>query len=145
MSQSRLESSFEAGAVKFDVAESDYLVMKHEGVSCYEKLFYRFPTREDLEKFMENVLHSRAAYRDSGGEIRVYNKRNPDWNVWKSSDDAACLRKMWAFGSALCKSEIDDMTSGAGTGEKIKITPAAGIGTRAQSLQGRDAQGCVRF
>ena len=125
MSQSRLESSFEAGAVKFDVAESDYLVMKHEGVSCYEKLFYRFPTREDLEKFMENVLHSRAAYRDSGGEIRVYNKRNPDWNVWKSSDDAACLRKMWAFGSALCKSEIDDMTSGAGTGEKIKITPAA--------------------
>lgn len=78
MSQSRLESSFEAGAVKFDVAESDYFVMKHEGVSCYEKLFYRFPTREDLEKFMENVLHSRAAYRDSGGEIRVYNKRNPD-------------------------------------------------------------------
>ena len=125
MSQSRLESSFEAGAVKFDVAESDYLVLKHEGVSCYEELFYRFPTREDLEKFMETVLHSKAAYRDSAGIVRVYNKRDPDWNVWKTSDDAACLRNMWAFGSALCKSEIEDMTSGSGTGEKIKITPAA--------------------
>lgn len=50
MSQSKLESAFESGAVKFNLAESDYLVLRRDGFACYENLYYRLPTRDDLER-----------------------------------------------------------------------------------------------
>ena len=125
MSQSRLESAFESGAVKFNLNESDYLVLRSDGFSCYENLFYRLPTREDLERYLEDTLHKKGAYRDSVGTIMVYDKAHPEWRSWRSSDDAACVRKLWSYGSTLCKSELEDMASGSGTGEKIKITPGA--------------------
>ena len=125
MSQSRLESAFESGAVKFNLSESDYLVLRSDGFSCYENLFYRLPTREDLERYLEDTLHKKGAYRDSVGTIMVYDKAHPEWRTWRSSDDAACVRKLWSYGSTLCKSELEDMASGSGTGEKIKITPGA--------------------
>lgn len=34
-------------------------------------------------------------------------------------------QEAWAYGSTLCKAELEDMASGSGTGEKIKITPGA--------------------
>lgn len=125
MSQSTLQSAFETGAVKFNLAESDYIVLRCDGYDTYEKLFYRLPTREDLEKYMEDVLHRKGGFRDSAGIMRTYDKATSDWGSWKRSDDAACVRKLWAYGSTLCKQELDDMASGSGTGEKIKITPAA--------------------
>ena len=125
MSQSKLESAFESGAVKFNLAESDYLVLRSDGFACYENLYYRLPTRDDLERYLEDILHKKGAYRDSVGTIMVYDKANPEWRTWRSSDDAACVRKLWAYGSTLCKAELEDMASGSGTGEKIKITPGA--------------------
>ena len=65
MSQSRLESAFESGAVKFNLAESDYLVLRSDGFACYENLYYRLPTRDDLERYLEDMLHKKGAYRDS--------------------------------------------------------------------------------
>ena len=125
MSQSRLESAFESGAVKFNLNESDYLVLRSDGFSCYENLFYRLPTGEDLERYLEDTLHKKGAYRDSVGTIMVYDKAHPEWRSWRCSDDAACVRKLCSYGSTLCKSELEDMASGSGTGEKTKITPGA--------------------
>lgn len=125
MSQSTLQSAFETGAVKFNLAESDYIVLRCDGYDTYEKLHYRLPTRDDLEKYLEDVLHRKGGFRDSAGIMRTYDKSTPDWGSWKRSDDAACIRKLWAYGSTLCKQELEDMASGSGTGEKIKITPGA--------------------
>ena len=125
MAQTRLESAFESGAVRFNVAESDFLVLKNEGIGCFEDLFYRLPTREDLEKFLEEVVNKKGGYRDSAGIPHVYDKAGSPWSSWRRSDDAACLRKLWSFGSTLCKSELEDLTSGVGTGDKIKFTLAA--------------------
>lgn len=107
------------------MAESDFIVLKLEGICCYEDLFYRLPTREDLEKFLEEVVNKKGGYRDSAGTLQIYDKAGPTWSSWKRSDDAACLRKLWSFGATLCKSELDDLTSGVGTGERIKFTLAA--------------------
>ena len=74
MSQSTLQSAFETGAVKFNLAESDYIVLRCDGYDTYEKLFYRLPTREDLEKYMEDVLHRKGGFRDSAGIMRTYDK-----------------------------------------------------------------------
>ncbi len=125
MSQSTLQSAFETGAVKFNLAESDYIVLRSDGFDCYEKLYYRLPTRDDLEKYLEDVLHRKGGYRDSSGIMRVYDKSSVDWSAWKRSDDAACVRKLWTYGSTLCKQELEAMASGGGTGEKVKITPGA--------------------
>ena len=94
MAQSRLVSAFETGAIRFNVAESDFIVLK-------------------------------GGYRDSGGQFQTYDKVGVTWGEWKRSDDAACLRKLWSFGSTLCKAELDDLTSGIGTGDRIKFTLAA--------------------
>lgn len=114
MAQTRLENAFESGAVRFNVAESDFLVLKNEGICCFEDLFYRLPTREDLEKFLEEVVNKKGGYRDSAGIPHVYDKAGSPWSSWRRSDDAACLRKLWSFGSTLCKSELEDLTSGRG-------------------------------
>ena len=125
MSQSTLQSAFETGAVKFNLAESDYIVLRCDGFDCYEKLYYRLPTRDDLEKYLEDVLHRKGGFRDSAGIMRVYDKASVDWGTWKRSDDAACVRKLWTYGSTLCKQELEAMASGGGAGEKVKITPGA--------------------
>ena len=125
MAQSRLVSAFETGAIRFNVAESDFIVLKKEGIDCFEDLFYRLPSRDDLEKFLEDIVHKKGGYRDSGGQFQTYDKVGVTWGEWKRSDDAACLRKLWSFGSTLCKAELDDLTSGIGTGDRIKFTLAA--------------------
>ena len=125
MAQTRLESAFESGAIRFNVAESDFIVLKKEGIECFEDLFYRLPSREDLEKFLEDVIHKKGGYRDTEGRLQTFDRAGDVWQVWKRSDDAACLRKLWSFGSTLCKAELEDLTSGIGTGDRIKFTLAA--------------------
>ena len=136
MAQTRLESAFETGAIRFNVAESDFIVLKEEGIKCYEDLFYRLPTRDDLEKFMEEVLHKKGGYRDDSGVAHLYDKAGEPWAVWKRSDDAACLRKLWSFGSTLCKTELEDLTSGVGTGDRIKFTMAAAAELEKKAVDG---------
>ena len=109
---------------KFNVSESDYLVLKCHGYSCFEDFYYRLPTKEDLEKYFQEILHKVGAYRDrTSGSFSTYTKASPDWDTWKRSDDAACLRKLWTYGSSLCKTEMEDMTGGGS--EKIRMTHAA--------------------
>ena len=125
MAQSQLETVFESAAVKFNVAESDYLLLRRAGVRCLEDLHYRIPTKHDLEQFLEDVVHHSGAYRNEDGVIRTYVKTSPDWRLWRHSEDAGCLRKLWAYGSQVCKAELEDLASGQGSGEKIRITPSA--------------------
>ena len=121
--------------MRFNVAESDFIVLKKEGIGCFEDLFYRLPTREDLEKFLEEVVHKKGGYRDAAGELHLYDRLGEPWGTWKRSDDAACLRKLWAFGSTLCKSELEDLTSGVGTGDRIKFTIAAAAELEKKAVQ----------
>ena len=124
MSQTRLESAFETGAIKFSVNESDYLLLKNEGMNTYESLYYRIPTKDDLEAFLQEVICGRRAYKDRHGNVGTFNGKD-DWSTWKRSEDAGCLRKRWSYGATLCKSELEDMASGSGSGEKIKFTSSA--------------------
>ena len=124
MSLARLESAFEAGAIKFNVNESDFLLLKKEKVVTYESFYYRIPTKDDLEAFLKEVICGRRAFRDQEGGIVAYNGRD-DWAAWKRSEDAGCLRKLWNYGATLCKAELDDLASGSGAGEKIKFTSSA--------------------
>ena len=135
MSQSKLETAFEAGAIKFNVSESDYLVLKSHGYSCFEDFHYRLPTKEDLEKYFEEVLHKRGGYLDkTTGNLKTFTKPSPDWDSWKRSDDAACLRKLWSYGSSLCKTEMEDMTGGGS--DKIRMTHAAAAELERKAVKG---------
>ena len=135
MSQSQLESAFEAAAVRFNVAESDYLVLRKSGVKCLEDIHYRLPTKDDLERYLEDVIHSTSAYVHTDGSIRSYVKAGISWRQWRSSEDAACLRKLWAYSAQICKAEMEDLASGSGSGDKIKITPSASAELERKAVQ----------
>ena len=135
MAQSQLETAFEAAAVKFNVAESDYLVLRKVGIKCLEDLHYRLPTKEDLERFLEDVMHHTGAYRAQDKTIRSYVKSSPSWRSWRHSEDAGCLRKLWSYGAQVCKGELEDLASGQGSGEKIRITPSASAERERKAIQ----------
>ena len=76
-----------------------------------EDLHYRLPTKEDLERFLEDVAYHSGAYQEPGGVIKSYVKHNPSWRSWRHSEDAGCIRKLWAYGAQVCKGELEDLAS----------------------------------
>ncbi len=137
MSQSKLETAFEAGAIKFNVSESDYLVLKCHMVITASKISTTDSQQRKIwRNTFEEVLHKIGGYRDRvTGNIKAYTKASPSWPDWKRSDDVACLRKLWSYGSSLCKTEMEDMTSGGGS-EKIRMTHAAAAELERKAIKG---------
>lgn len=54
--QATLTSAFTKAAIRFNVAESDFLVLGTQGIASFEALAYRVPKQEDLEDILRNTL-----------------------------------------------------------------------------------------
>ena len=114
--------AFGKAAAKFNVAESDYLVMSSSNIGTFSELAFRFPRAEDFESYMVRILRTRGAYR-SGDTIRVYDIASPvSRDDYKESDDAACLRRLWTLAAKVAKSEVEAL---AGDGEEPKSKVSA--------------------
>ena len=99
--------AFGKAAAKFNVAESDYLVMASSKIGTFSELAFRFPRAEDFESYMVRILRTRGAYR-SEDTIRVYDIASPvPREEYKESDDAACLRRLWTLAAKVAKSEVE--------------------------------------
>ena len=110
-SQGDLPITLLRAATRFDVAESDFLVMQMLGFSSLNSIAFKLPKSEDLERFLEDRILGSNAYRQPDGVVVTF-PRHPQesWANWKLSDDAAALRRLWAFARETAKSEIEKMS-----------------------------------
>ena len=119
--QGSSQLAFGKAAAKFNVAESDYLVMASSKIGTFSELAFRFPRSEDFESYMVRTLRTRGAYR-SGDTIRVYDIATPmSREDYKESDDAACLRRLWTLAAKVAKSEVESL-AGDGDEPKTKVS-----------------------
>lgn len=122
-SQGDLPVTFHKSAVRFDVAESDYLLLQSLGIATANSFAFRVPKADDLETFLQEKLLNACAYKNEDGVILTFNKNPPDrWVDWKLSEDAAALRRLWQFSREVAKSEVEKMVGGEDTSKKIGIT-----------------------
>ena len=121
-----LSNAFTRAAIKFMVAESDFLVMTHLGVDNFESMTYRLPKSEDLDDFMRTQLLPQAGYREEDGNLIVF-PREPEeqWATYRVSVDAGAIRKLWSYAKEVCKAELEAMASG----DTGKVKPKANVAT----------------
>ena len=85
--------AFKKAAVRFGVAESDYLLLGSMGIATFEQLAYRITKADDLEGFLRDSVLPRAAFLEDDGEVIVF-RRSPaePWDEFRLSEDAAAVR-----------------------------------------------------
>ena len=127
-SQGDLPVTLLRAATRFDVAESDFLVLQTLGFSSLNSIAFKLPKSEDLERFLEDRILGSSAFRQTDGVLETF-PRNPAerWADWKLSDDAAALRRLWAFAKETAKSEIEKMSSGDDSRRRITLIEAAAM------------------
>lgn len=88
--QATLASAFTKAAIRFNVAESDYLLLGAMGVG----LAYRVPKSEDLEDLLKISIAPYAAYKGEDEVVQTFNRDPPvAWGEYKMSEDAASLKE----------------------------------------------------
>ena len=104
--------AFKKAAVRFGVAESDYLLLKSMRIATFEQLAYRITKADDLEGFLRESVLPRAAFLEDDGEVVVF-WRSPaeSWEEFRLSEDAAAVRKLWAIAREVAKSEIEGLAA----------------------------------
>ena len=130
--------AFQRAAVRFDVTESDYLLLQHYNMHSLSSMAYKLPKAEDLENFLKDLVLDRQAYKNDDGEIDVF-RRSPAaaWATWKLSDDAAALRRLWSYAKETAKGEMERMASGDETRRKTTMMELVAMETAAV------ARGCT--
>ena len=120
--QATLASAFTKAAIRFNVSESDYLVLGAQGIANFEALAYRVPKQEDLEDILRYTLLPNSAYKADDGVVQVFNRDPPlQWQEYKVSEDAGALRKLWAMAREVCKAEIESLTTGDTEAPRSKV------------------------
>eukprot|EP00435_Cladocopium_sp_Y103_P044368 s1234_g12.t1 len=115
-------------AARFDVAESDFLLLQQLGFSSLNAIAFKLPKADDLEKFLEDHILSQNAFKQADGIVVTFPRQPPEqWTTWKLSDDAAALRRLWAFAKETAKSEIEKMSSGDESRKKITLIEATAM------------------
>ena len=115
-------------AVRFDVAESDFLLLQHLGFHSLNSLAYKLPKSEDLERFLEDHILGSSAFKQADGVVVTFQRQPPEqWATWKLSDDAASLRRLWAYAKETAKGEIERMSSGDDSRRKITLIEATAM------------------
>ena len=126
--QSKSVVAFGKAAVSFDVHESDFLVLLSDGIKTYEPMGFRFPEREDFESYLKNTVRLKSAYRTADGELITFERvERPDWESFRSSEDAGCLRKLWTLAHQVAKREVEALASAPEGETKIKVTEAVSL------------------
>ena len=124
MADARSSLAFGRAAASFDVHESDYLVLTLDGITTYEAMAFRFPSASDFDEYLRKHLRTRAAYRDPSGTVTGFQRGEIDaWEVFKSSEDVGCLRKLWSLATQVSKRNLERMAGDDGE-IKSKITVA---------------------
>ena len=121
-SQGGLPVAFVKAAVRFNVSESDFLLLGTHGIATFEALAYRIIKADDMEVFMREEIAPKAAYKQPDGVVVTFD-RTPaiQWTTFKMSEDCAALRKLWALSREICRAEVELLASGDTEKSKVKV------------------------
>eukprot|EP00435_Cladocopium_sp_Y103_P048624 s338_g14.t1 len=127
-SQGDIPANLRRAAIRFDVTESDFLVLQHHGVHSLNALAFKVPKAEDLETFLQDRLLGLSAFAQDDGVVVTF-PRTPAvrWAEWKMSDDAAALRRLWTFAKETARGEIERMSGGDDTRRKITLVESVAM------------------
>jgi len=116
---SKASTVFEQHAAKYDCAESDYLLLRREGIVCADDLYFRVNSSQELEDFMREKVFPWSAYLEND-QIVTFNRDSAegDWQEWRRSADAAGLRRLWTISKDLAKKDLEDQPD---EGDKPKV------------------------
>lgn len=127
-SQGDLAVTFKRAAVRFRVAESDYLLLGSLGIASANSFAFRVPKSEDLEGFLQEKILPAAAYKGEDGVLMVFDREPTHlWRNWKLSEDAAALRRLWQFSRELAKGEVERLATGEDTAKKLGLSEVAAM------------------
>lgn len=122
-SQGNVPVAFLKAAARGGVAESDFLLLGSLGIHTFEGFGFRLPRSEDLEEFLRSTVCPREAYKDEDGVVTIYDRTPPVlWQEFKTSEDAAALRKLWLLAKEICKAEVESLASGDTEGSRTKVS-----------------------
>lgn len=122
--QASLPNAFTRSAIKFAVAESDYLVMVCLGISTLESMAYRFPKAEDVEEFMQSQVLPTSGFREDDGRIITFPRHPVElWQTFRTGEDAKGIRELWSYSKEVCKAELEQLATADG-GSKPKTSMA---------------------
>eukprot|EP00435_Cladocopium_sp_Y103_P072161 s30_g39.t1 len=130
--QGDIPTNLMRAAVRFDVAESDYLLLQHHGIATLNSFAFKIPKSEDLEVFLQDRILGMSAYKGDDGVVTTF-QRVPAirWADWKLSDDAAALRRLWTFSRETARGEMEKMTNSEDSRRKTTLLEAVTMETAA--------------
>ena len=133
--QASLPNAFTRSAIKFAVAESDYLVMVSLGISTLESMAYRFPKAEDVEEFMQSQVLPTSGFREDDGRIITFPRHPVElWQTFRTGEDAKGIRKLWSYSKEVCKAELEQLaTADGGSKQKTSMAVASAMEEKAIS------------
>ena len=117
-----LPVAFTKAAIKFSVAESDFLLCNARKITTFEALGYRFPKAEDFEEFLKEVVAKKSSFREVSGRLLVFDREEKvDWKTFKMSEDAAALRKLWSLSKEVCRKEMESLAAGSEGAPRTRV------------------------
>ena len=133
--QATLSSAFVRAAIKFNAAESDYLVLESNGIHTFEALAYRVPKADDLEDLLKASIMPFSGYKHLDGKVEIFNREPPTtWPEFKVSEDAGALRKLWSLAKEVCKAELEQLASGDADSSRQKVGVANSLAMEADAI-----------
>ena len=137
-SQGDLPATLMRAAVQFDVAESDFLLLQHYGMHSLNAMAFKLPKAEDLEVFLKDLVLGLQAYKQEDGVVVTFQRTPPErWEVWKMSNDAAAIRRLWTYSRETAKGEVERMAAGEDSKRKTTLVELVAMETAAL------ARGCT--
>lgn len=76
-SQGDLPVTLLRAATRFDVAESDFLMLQSLGFSSLNSIAFKLPKAEDLERFLEDRILGSNAYKQADGVVVTFPRQPP--------------------------------------------------------------------
>lgn len=115
---SAVASVFRNLAGRLEVEECDLLNLQVEGVVNAEAFYYRLPTAEKLEAFLEEVIYPKEGFYETSGTdgSQHVSRRDragadePSRRAWLRSGPAASLRRLWEASKTTAKHDLEALT-----------------------------------
>ena len=136
---SRVPDVFSCLAESLHIAVGDLELLLSEGITTADEFYFRHPSPEKLEEFLQEVLSQVTMRWDGDAWVREDrlddNGQRLDVRRWLRSGDAAALRRLWEASRAASKRDLSRATEEADARlpAKLNIAVVTDIMSRARA------------
>lgn len=137
----KVAAVFKSLAVQLQVDESDFITLNLEGIVNSADFFFRLPTPEKLEGFLEDVVYPVIGVISDGGDRETIPRPGAadpgNRRSWLRGGPCAALRRLWEASKTAAKKELEALTADRIEGEAPKKLTAPVIADMVQKAEER--------